>query len=67
MINSLTKKKVRTKDKVFENICHLIQYHQDNNIPIISKDNELLLENPVYKNNLNQSKKNKGKININDN
>lgn len=40
---------VRTKDKVFENICHLIQYHQDNNIPIISKDNELLLENPVFK------------------
>jgi len=40
---------VRTKDRVFENICHLIQYHQDNNIPIISKDNELLLENPVFK------------------
>lgn len=40
---------VRTKDRVFENICHLIQYHQDNNIPIISKDNELLLEHPVCK------------------
>jgi len=40
---------VRTKDRVFDNICHLIQYHQDNNIPIISKDNELLLENPVFK------------------
>ena len=39
--------KVRTKDRVFENICHLIQYHQDNSIPIISKDNELLLENPI--------------------
>ncbi|CAF0945480.1 unnamed protein product [Brachionus calyciflorus] len=40
---------VRTKDRVFDNICHLIQYHQDNNIPIISKDNELLLEHPVCK------------------
>lgn len=40
---------VRTKDRVFDNICHLIQYHQTNNIPIISKDNELLLENPVFK------------------
>ena len=40
---------VRTKDRVFESICHLIQYHQDNNIPIISKDNELLLERPICK------------------
>lgn len=40
---------VRTKDRVFDSICHLIQYHQDNNIPIISKDNELLLEHPVCK------------------
>ncbi|RNA09733.1 SHC-transforming 4 [Brachionus plicatilis] len=40
---------VRTKDRVFDNICHLIQYHQDNNIPIISKENELLLEHPVCK------------------
>lgn len=45
----LIKKKVRTKDRVFDNICHLIQYHQDNNIPIISKDNELLLERPISK------------------
>ncbi len=40
---------VRTKDRTFDNICHLIQYHQENRIPIISKENELLLENPVYK------------------
>lgn len=38
---------VRTKDRVFDNISHLIKYHQDYNIPIISKDNELLLLNPV--------------------
>jgi SHC-transforming protein 4 len=38
---------VRTKDRVFDDICHLIKYHQDNNIPIVSKDNELLLENPI--------------------
>jgi hypothetical protein len=40
---------IRTKDRVFENICHLIQYHQENKIPIISKENELLLEYPVFK------------------
>lgn len=40
---------VRTKDRVFDNICHLIQYHQGNNIPIISKENELLLENPIHR------------------
>lgn len=40
---------VRTKDRTFENICHLIQYHQENRIPIISKENELLLENPISK------------------
>lgn len=38
---------VRTKDRTFDNICHLIQYHQENRIPIISKENELLLERPI--------------------
>ena len=28
---------VRTKDRSFNNICHLISYHQENRIPIISK------------------------------
>ena len=45
--------KVRTKDRVFENICHLIQYHQDNNIPIISKE-------IVYAIPLNETDENKG-------
>ena len=40
---------VRTKDRKFNSIYHLIKYHQDNNIPITSRDNELLLLNPVSK------------------
>lgn len=40
---------VRTKDIVFNNICHLIDHHQKNAIPIVSKDNQLLLETPVIK------------------
>jgi hypothetical protein len=40
---------VRTKDRKFDSIYHLIKYHQDNNIPITSRDNELLLLNPVPK------------------
>jgi hypothetical protein len=42
-------KKSTTKDIVFNNICHLIDHHQKNAIPIVSKDNQLLLETPVIK------------------
>jgi SHC-transforming protein 1 len=42
---------VRTKDRHFESISHLIKFHQDNHIPIISKDNELLLVTPIIKHN----------------
>ena len=40
---------VRTKDIVFNNICHLVDHHQKNSIPIVSKDNQLVLEHPVIK------------------
>uniref|UniRef100_A0A8C5Q6K5 SHC adaptor protein 4 n=1 Tax=Leptobrachium leishanense TaxID=445787 RepID=A0A8C5Q6K5_9ANUR len=39
--------KVRTKDHVFENVNHLIKYHMENNLPIISSGSELCLRHPV--------------------
>jgi SHC-transforming protein 1 len=38
---------VRTKDRVFENITHLINYHLSTRCPIISSDSALLLQTPV--------------------
>lgn len=40
---------VRTKDRVFENISHLINYHWQNKLPIISADSSLLLRNPCVR------------------
>jgi SHC-transforming protein 1 len=40
---------VRTKDRVFENITHLINYHWSNRLPIISADSALLLQRPVLR------------------
>lgn len=40
---------VRTKDRVFENITHLINYHFSNRLPIISADSALLLQTPVIR------------------
>lgn len=40
---------VRTKDRVFENISHLINYHWTNRLPIISADSALLLRTPVLR------------------
>ncbi|XP_069480889.1 SHC-transforming protein 4 [Ambystoma mexicanum] len=42
--------KVRTKDHVFDNVGHLIRYHVDNDLPIISSGSELCLKQPVRKN-----------------
>ncbi|KAM8973227.1 SHC-transforming protein 4 [Pelodytes ibericus] len=39
--------KVRTKDHVFENVSHLIKYHVENKLPIISSGSELCLRHPV--------------------
>ncbi|XP_058150151.1 SHC-transforming protein 4 isoform X2 [Dasypus novemcinctus] len=43
--------KVRTKDHVFDNVCHLIRYHMDNSLPIISSGSEVSLKQPVRKDN----------------
>ncbi|XP_064013732.1 SHC-transforming protein 4 isoform X2 [Pogoniulus pusillus] len=41
--------KVRTKDRVFDSVGHLIQYHMENNLPIISSGSEVSLKQPVRK------------------
>uniref|UniRef100_A0A8C0J4G2 SHC adaptor protein 4 n=1 Tax=Chelonoidis abingdonii TaxID=106734 RepID=A0A8C0J4G2_CHEAB len=41
--------KVRTKDHVFDSVGHLIRYHMENNLPIISSGSELSLKQPVRK------------------
>ena len=40
---------VRTKDRTFESVSHLIDYHRDNNLPIISAESALRLVTPVHK------------------
>lgn len=40
---------VRTKDRVFDNIPHLINYHWTNCLPIISAESALLLQTPVLR------------------
>lgn len=40
---------VRTKDKKFDNVSHLIHFHRDNHVPIVSEDSELLLLNPILR------------------
>ncbi|KAM6202055.1 SHC-transforming protein 4 [Rhynchocyon petersi] len=43
--------KVRTKDHVFDNVGHLIRYHMDNSLPIVSSGSEVSLKQPVRKEN----------------
>ncbi|NXC07312.1 SHC1 protein, partial [Orthonyx spaldingii] len=38
---------VRTKDHRFESVSHLISYHVDNHLPIISAGSEMCLQQPV--------------------
>ncbi|XP_075753325.1 SHC-transforming protein 4 isoform X4 [Pelodiscus sinensis] len=40
---------VRTKDHVFDSVGHLIRYHMENNLPIISSGSEVSLKQPVRK------------------
>ncbi|XP_053609072.1 SHC-transforming protein 1 [Plodia interpunctella] len=40
---------VRTKDRVFESVPHLIKYHCTNELPIVSADSALLLRSPVLR------------------
>ena len=43
--------KVRTKDRTFESVSHLINYHRNNILPIISAESVLLLKRPVPRTN----------------
>ena len=38
---------VRTKDRAFDSVSHLINFHRDNGLPIISAESALRLKNPV--------------------
>lgn len=38
---------VRTKDRMFESVSHLINYHCENSLPIISVESALFLRSPV--------------------
>ncbi|KAG1704729.1 SHC-transforming protein 3 [Nymphon striatum] len=38
---------VRTKDRTFESVSHLINYHSKNGLPIIAADSALVLSNPI--------------------
>ncbi|XP_055320275.1 SHC-transforming protein 1 [Sitodiplosis mosellana] len=40
---------VRTKDRIFDSISHLINYHWTNVLPIISEQSALVLRNPVIR------------------
>ncbi|XP_067928866.1 SHC-transforming protein 1-like [Watersipora subatra] len=40
---------VRTKDRAFDNVSHLISYHKDNLVPILSQEIELYLSSPVLR------------------
>ncbi|XP_036298695.1 SHC-transforming protein 4 [Pipistrellus kuhlii] len=44
--------KVRTKDHIFDNVGHLIRYHMDNSLPIISSGSEVSLKQPVRRDNI---------------
>uniref|UniRef100_A0A8C4M1P6 SHC adaptor protein 3 n=1 Tax=Equus asinus TaxID=9793 RepID=A0A8C4M1P6_EQUAS len=41
---------VRTKDRVFDSISHLIHHHLENSLPIVSAGSELCLQQPVERN-----------------
>lgn len=44
---SLQKKKVRTKDMLFESITHLVSFHLKNELPIVAAESELHLKRGV--------------------
>ncbi|KAK3855154.1 hypothetical protein Pcinc_038425, partial [Petrolisthes cinctipes] len=40
---------VRTKSRTFDSVSHLIIFHRDNELPIVSAESALLLRNPVLR------------------
>uniref|UniRef100_A0A8D1UNU1 SHC adaptor protein 3 n=1 Tax=Sus scrofa TaxID=9823 RepID=A0A8D1UNU1_PIG len=41
---------IRTKDRIFDSISHLIHHHLENSLPIVSAGSELCLQQPVERN-----------------
>ncbi|KAJ8953286.1 hypothetical protein NQ318_015868 [Aromia moschata] len=41
---------VRTKDRMFNSVSHLIQFHYENALPIISAESALVLRNKIPRN-----------------
>ena len=39
----------RTRDRTFDSVIHLIDYHRNNKLPIISAESALRLDSPVRK------------------
>ncbi|CAB3978436.1 SHC-transforming 1-like [Paramuricea clavata] len=46
---------VRTKDHSFESVDHLVRYHRDNKVPIISSGSVMILRQSVVRNDPSQS------------
>lgn len=40
---------VRTKERMFESVSHLINYHVENQLPIISAESAVVLRHPVHR------------------
>ena len=40
---------IRTKDRTFESVKHLVEFHCDNSLPIVSADSEVYLRRPAEK------------------
>ncbi|KAL7980058.1 hypothetical protein Chor_001326 [Crotalus horridus] len=49
VLSGLQGGQVRTKDHIFDSVDHLIRYHMENKLPIISSGRELRLNQPVRK------------------
>lgn len=47
MLTSLCAPQIRTRDRTFDSISHLINHHLANRLPIVSAGSELCLQQPV--------------------
>ena len=49
LLPSVSLPQVRTKSRTFDSVSHLIIYHRDYELPIVSAESALLLRNPVLR------------------
>jgi hypothetical protein len=47
VLNSNLCLQVRTRDRVFDSVQHLIKFHRDNGLPIVSNDSSVMLKQAV--------------------